>query len=234
MKFTHFDPRRATFCGLQIQESDSYTVKRVGSALVLAASPQDACADRDSILSGAGRAVGEPKKGVVMSLTNAPRVRWLALALTLATVALAACGGSDDSKSGSATTSGVTSGSSEAVREAIVIKAQANLQGVEDVGDVLQGSSLGDSPFCSGGTFSGGHENVPAGSIDRTFKCREGTLRIVFTPTPGAPNDPTVTGRWRVLSGTGAFKGTKGSGRMETKFETDTRARETFTGTVVR
>jgi hypothetical protein len=36
-----------------------------------------------------------------------------------------------------------------------------------------------------------------------------------------------------VLSGTGAFKGAKGSGRMETKFETDTRARETFTGTVV-
>jgi hypothetical protein len=59
------------------------------------------------------------------------------------------CGGSDDSKSGSATTSGVTSESSEAMREEIVIKAQANLQGVEDVGDVLPGSSLGDSPFCS-------------------------------------------------------------------------------------
>jgi hypothetical protein len=41
MRFTHFDPRRATFCVLQIQESDSYTVKRDGSALVLAASPQD-------------------------------------------------------------------------------------------------------------------------------------------------------------------------------------------------
>jgi hypothetical protein len=168
-----------------------------------------------------------------MSLKNALGLRWLALALTLGVLGLAACGGSDDSDSGSATSSGVDNESSQAAREEIVIKAQANLQGVEDVGSVLQGSSLGDSPFCSGGTFTGGHGSVPAGSIDRTFKCRDGTLRIVFTPKPGAPNDPTVTGRWRVLSGTGAFEGAKGSGRMETKFETDTRARETFIGTVV-
>jgi hypothetical protein len=166
-----------------------------------------------------------------MSLTNALRIRWLALALTLATLGLAACGGSDDSESGSATTSGVDSESSGAGGEEIVIKAHANLQGVEDVGDVLQGSSLGDSPFCPGGTFSGGHGNVPAGSIDRTFKCPDGTLRIVFTP--GAPKGRTVTGRWRVLSGTGAFEGIKGSGRMETKFEANSQARETFTGTVV-
>jgi hypothetical protein len=166
-----------------------------------------------------------------MSLTNALRVRWLALALTLATLGLAACGGSDDSDSGAATTSGVDSESSRAGREEIVIRAQASLQGVEDVGKVLQGSSLGDSPFCPGGTFSGGHADVPAGSIDRTFKCPGGTLRIVFTP--GAENGRTVTGQWTVLSGTGAFEGAKGSGRMETKFETDTQARETFTGTVV-
>ena len=49
---TYVNPRRATFCGPQIQESASYTFKRDGSALVLAASPQDPCADRDSILSG--------------------------------------------------------------------------------------------------------------------------------------------------------------------------------------
>jgi hypothetical protein len=167
-----------------------------------------------------------------MSLANALGVRSLALALTLATLGLAACGGSDDGEGGSATTSGVDSQSSEAVRQGIVIKEQANLQGVEDVGDVLPGSSLGDSPFCPGGTFSGGHGNVPAGSIDRTFKCPDGTLRIVFTP--GAPKGRTVTGRWKVLSGTGAFKGMNGSGRMKTKFEAHSQARETFTGTVVR
>jgi hypothetical protein len=151
--------------------------------------------------------------------------------MTLATLGLAACGGSDDSESGAATTSGVDSESSGAGREEIVIKARANLQGVEDVGKVLRGSSLGDSPFCPGGTFRGGHGDVAAGSIDRTFKCADGTLRIVFTP--GAPHGRTVTGRWRVLSGTGAFEGAKGSGRMKTRFETDTRARESFTGTVV-
>jgi hypothetical protein len=166
-----------------------------------------------------------------MSLTKAPRIRWLALALTLATLELAACGGSDGTESGAATTSGVDSESSGAGREEIVIKAQANLHGVEDVGNVLKGSSLGDSPFCPGGTFTGGHGNVPAGSIDRTFKCADGTLRIVFTP--GAPHGRTVTGRWRVLSGTDAFEGVTGSGRMKTKFETDTQARETFSGTVV-
>jgi hypothetical protein len=34
MRFTHFDPRGATFCGLQIHESASYTFKRDGSARV--------------------------------------------------------------------------------------------------------------------------------------------------------------------------------------------------------
>src|SRR4051794_41009392 len=83
------------------------------------------------------------EKGAAMSLTNAPRVRWLALMLTLATLGLAACGGNGDSGSRAATTSGVHRKSSGARSEQIVIKAQANLQGVEDVGDVLQGSSLG-------------------------------------------------------------------------------------------
>jgi hypothetical protein len=145
--------------------------------------------------------------------------RWLALAVTLATLGLAACGGGD---SGESSTAG---------GEEIVIKESANIQGIEDVGDVLDGSSLGGSPFCSGGSFSGGHGNLPFPQIDRTFKCPEGTLRIVFTP--GEPQGKTVTGRWKILSGTGAYEGLEGSGRMETKFETDTRAREAFTGTVL-
>jgi hypothetical protein len=139
--------------------------------------------------------------------------------VTLATLGLAACGGGD---SGESSTAG---------GEEIVIKESANIQGIEDVGDVLDGSSLGGSPFCSGGSFSGGHGNLPFPQIDRTFKCPEGTLRIVFTP--GEPQGKTVTGRWKILSGTGAYEGLEGSGRMETKFETDTRAREAFTGTVL-
>jgi hypothetical protein len=150
---------------------------------------------------------------------QARQFRWLALAVTQATLGLAACGGGD---SGESSTAG---------GEEIVIKESANIQGIQDVGDVLDGSSIGGSPFCSGGSFSGGHGNLPFPQIDRTFKCPEGTLRIAFTP--GEPQGQTVTGRWKILSGTGAYEGLEGSGRMETKFETDTRARETFTGTVV-
>jgi hypothetical protein len=145
--------------------------------------------------------------------------RWVALAVTLVTLGLAACGGGDSGES------------SARGGQEIVIKERANLQGIQDVGDVLDGSSIGGSPFCSGGSFSGGHGSLPFPQIDRTFKCPEGTLRIAFTP--GEPQGKTVTGRWKVLSGTGAYEGLEGSGQMETEFETDTRARETFTGTVV-
>jgi hypothetical protein len=145
--------------------------------------------------------------------------RWVALAVTVATLGLAACGG-DDSSESSAT------GGQE-----IVIKERANLEGIQDVGDVLDGSSIGGSPFCSRGSFSGGHGDLPFPQIDRSFKCPEGTLRIAFTP--GEPKGNTAPGRWKVLNGTGAFEGLEGGGRMETVFESDTRAHETFTGTVV-
>jgi hypothetical protein len=49
----------------------------------------------------------------------------------------------------------------------------------------------------------------------------------------GPAEGNTAPGRWKVLSGTGAFEGLKGGGQMETVFESDTRADETFTGTVV-
>jgi hypothetical protein len=41
---------------------------------------------------------------------------------------------------------GAGSKASRVGSEEIVIKAHANLQGVEDAGRILQGSSLGDSP----------------------------------------------------------------------------------------
>jgi hypothetical protein len=139
--------------------------------------------------------------------------------VALATLGLAGCGGDDGGES------------SATGDQKIVIKERASLQGVQDVGDVLDGSSLGGSPFCSGGSFSGGHGDLPFPQIDRSFKCPEGTLRIAFTP--GQPKGNTAPGRWKVLSGTGAFEGLKGGGQMETVFESDTRADETFTGTVV-
>jgi hypothetical protein len=142
--------------------------------------------------------------------------------MTVATAGLAACG--DDGSAGD------RSAGRPARSEKIVIKVHANLQDVVDRGEVLSGSSVGKAPFCQGGKFTGAHGSTAV--IERTF-CPSGSLRIGFTP--GKESGRTVSGRWKVLGGTGAFKGMKGSGRMQTRFAADDlEARETFTGSVVR
>jgi hypothetical protein len=141
------------------------------------------------------------------------------------------CG--DDGDSSTATQEG----------EEIAIKTHAKIQIPEGgpvpgsstgKGEVLDGSSIGDSPFCPGGTFSDMHSDDPdIGLVDRTFRCPDGSLRIGFTP--GMPQGRTQAGPWKVVSGTGAFDGLEGNGQMEITYEPNTRAtegRETFTGTV--
>jgi hypothetical protein len=174
------------------------------------------------------------------------RARWLALALTLAAVGLGACGDDDGDETGVATTSGVDSDVSADPgdgSEEILIKTQAEIGAAEELrgsnvseGEVLDGSSIGDSPFCPTGTFRDAHSEDPEiGFVDRTFLCPDGGLRIGFSPQ--APTTPrTQSGPWHVVSGTGAFEGLEGRGQMEIKYEPHTKAtegRETFTGTVV-
>jgi len=161
--------------------------------------------------------------------------RSLAVTLTIAAAGLSACGDDGGDAKGAATSGAAAERSTDRAmrREKLVIKAHADLQDVVDRGKVLSGSSLGDAPFCPGGEFSGGHGATAM--IDRTFECPNGSLRIGFIPG----NEPgrTVSGRWKVLSGTGAFKGMEGSGRMQTRFAPGAQpaeARETFTGSVVR
>ncbi len=74
----------------------------------------------------------------------------------------------------------------------------------------------------------------PYGSVDRTYRCPGGSLRIGFTP--GVPQGLTQSGPWRIVSGTVDFDGLQGDGQMEVTFESgsDTKGRETFTGTVTR
>jgi hypothetical protein len=165
---------------------------------------------------------------------------WLALGLTLATVGLTACDGDED---GAAATPGVQSASTdpEEASEKIVIKTHVSIGKADGLsgpsvatGDVLSGSSIGDSPFCPGGTFHDQHGNPSIGLVDRTFDCTDGSLRIGFTP--GVPQGRTQTGPWKVLGGTDAYEGLQGDGQMETVYEPGTDAtegRETFTGTVV-
>jgi len=150
--------------------------------------------------------------------------------MTVAAVSLGACGDDGGGATGAATSKASTGGATQ--RQKIVIREHADLQDVIDKGDVLSGSSLGGATFCHGGTFSGGH--AATGMIYRTFRCRNGILRIGFTPGNGTGR--TVTGRWKVLGGTGAFKGMTGSGRIRTTFgpgSQPTEAQETLTGSVV-
>ncbi len=162
---------------------------------------------------------------------------WLASALTLAAIGLAACGDGDTGEESS------DADGDAAVEEEVLIKTEVEIGSGDELtgsdisrGEVLDGSTLGDSSFCPDGTFDDAHSEDPdIGFVDRTFECPDGTLRVGFSP--GQPTTPLIqSGPWKVVSGTGAFEGLEGDGQMKIKYEPHTQAtegRETFTGAVV-
>jgi hypothetical protein len=103
-------------------------------------------------------------------------------------------------------------------------------------GEVLEGSTLGDSPFCAGGTVrdSHGSSDPTVWLIIETITCPDGTvnLRLEPDPSPGL----NQTGSWTIASGTGAFEQLRGSGEMEAVYDPDPTApaHVTLTGTVMR
>jgi hypothetical protein len=118
--------------------------------------------------------------------------------------------------------------------EPILIKthvAPLNARG-ETTGEVLAGSTIGDSALCAGGKFIDGPVEPPHRLVVRSFRCPGGTLTITFTSTP-----PGVKQRsdWKVVKGLGRFEGLSGGGRMRAVLESKVgEGRETFTGTVTR
>src|SRR3954451_935827 len=114
--------------------------------------------------------------------------------LTVSVLGLGACGGDDGD--GGGTTTGAeearttaggdeTGTSAKESGEAILIKtrlAPLNARG-ESTGEVLSGSTIGDSPFCAGGTFSDGPVKPPHRSVLRTFRCSGDILTITFNST---------------------------------------------------
>ncbi|HSV37638.1 MAG TPA: hypothetical protein VLI04_02660 [Nocardioidaceae bacterium] len=154
----------------------------------------------------------------------------LATALTVAALALTGCG-DDVEPSG---TSSPTDTATVAEPEPIVIKTQVDLPEV----DILDGSTVGTSPFCADGTAEDQHGTESIGFVDRTITCSDGTLRIGFDPGPPAA-DGSQGGPWRIVSGTGAYEGWTGDGDMTIAYDpTDKRKHplrgmESFTGTVV-
>jgi hypothetical protein len=121
------------------------------------------------------------------------------------------------------------------IRTRIVIAAEERAEPIA-TGEVLDGSTLGDSPFCAGGTIVDSHRSPDPDVvlIARTIRCPDGRVRIDLAPELS----PTMsqTGSWTIVGGTGAFEGLRGSGEMEGVNDRDdpSLARETLTGTVTR
>ena len=153
---------------------------------------------------------------------------------------LGACG---DGENGAADTNAAST--TDSADEPIVIRTSvvgAATPGAEPIatGEVLEGSTLGDSPFCVGGTIldTHGSPDPEVALIARTITCPEGRVRMDITPevSQGRPQDLTQTRSWTIVSGTGAFEGLRGSGEMEIVYDPDPNepARGTYTGTVTR
>ena len=163
-------------------------------------------------------------------MRNAKRA---ALALALTSTTLGACSDDDGTPAAGATTRGtVMSTSATASRNAIVIKTQF----VDFDGTVLAGSTIGDAPFCPGGTLhhKAGSPEIGHPAVN-VFTCKTGRLEIGFGPGPDQMNNRVQTSDWDVVTGTGEFAGATGSGRMTVEFPSvgASRGRETFTGTII-
>lgn len=151
-------------------------------------------------------------------------------------LSLAACGGAQ----GDAADPSV-SASTDQLGEQLVIVTRTLIaaeEGAEPIatGDVVEGSTLGGSPFCVGGTVVDSHASGDADVerlIDRTITCPDGTMKLGFTPEI-VPLDQPQTGSWTIISGTGAYENLRGSGEMEDVIDPDDDSLnlQTFIGTV--
>ena len=100
------------------------------------------------------------------------------------------------------------------IREKLTIAAEEGSEPIA-TGTILDGSTLGDTPFCAGGTILESHASldpkVEPYLIDMKITCPDGTVRIGFTPEVGADPDPQEgqpqKGVWMIVSGTGEYEG---------------------------
>jgi len=157
---------------------------------------------------------------------------------------LGACGGEGkDAVNTSASTVTAPAGEPIVIRATLIVAAEEGSEPIA-TGTVLEGSMLGGTPFCVGGTILESHASLDpkmkAYLIDRKISCPDGTVRVGFTPEVGAGPDPEgqspQTGVWTIVSGTGEFEGLSGSGKSEAVYGVDPSSpvRSTFTGTVTR
>jgi len=151
---------------------------------------------------------------------------------------LGACGGAQGEGANSSVSPSIEQpGERIVIRTRSLIAAEAGAEPIA-TGDVLQGSTLGGSPFCVGGTVVDSHASGDPSverQIDRTITCPDGTLKVGFT-TEIVPLGQTQPGSWTIISGTGAFEDLRGSGKMEDVIDPEDNSLnlQTFTGTVTR
>jgi hypothetical protein len=118
-----------------------------------------------------------------------------------------------------------------APREPILIRTRVT----RFKGKVLDGSVMGDSPFCPRGTvrheFGSPEIGFPAINV---FRCADGQLRIGFGPGPDQMNQAIQVSSWEILDGSGRFAGIRGNGQMKVRFERagGSKGKETFKGEV--
>lgn len=96
---------------------------------------------------------------------------------------------------------------SDSAGEPILIRTSVTIAatGAEPIatGEVLEGSTLGGSPFCVGGTILDSHGSPdpaeePYGLTNRTITCPDGIVRVGFTPQVEVPEGQTQTGSWTI------------------------------------
>lgn len=145
------------------------------------------------------------------------------MALAVMALGLAACGDDD------ADESDASANPAESAEEIVIETHITFARNEAPMGEILDESTIGGSPFCPGGTFSDQQSGVEW-FIEKSIECDDGTLEIGFSP--GEPSGGTQAGPWEVLSGSGAYEELRASGEMEVEFASRTEGRETFTGSV--
>ena len=157
---------------------------------------------------------------------------------------LGACGGDGKDAADTGAASGTApAGEQIVIRATLIVAAEEGSEPIA-TGTVVEGSTLGGTPFCVGGTILESHASLDpklkAYLIDRKITCSDGTLRIGFTPKVGtgpAPQGQTPQkGVWTIVGGTGEFEGLSGSGKSEAVYGANPSSpvRSTFAGTVTR
>jgi len=171
-------------------------------------------------------------------------MRRAVLLVLVSALCLGACGGdADDAADTSVASTTAPRVEPIVIRSTLIVAAEEGSEPIA-TGTILEGSTLGGTPFCAGGTILESHASLDPKMesylIDRKITCPNGTVRIGHTPEVGAHPSPQgqtpQRGVWTIVSGTGEFEGLGGSGKSEAVYgpNPSSPVRQTFTGTVTR